>query len=76
MVGTVNFGNKLNKNDNNMKNVKIYFKSGNILKIKCKVFEMTIVNGERKLNIDPAEEMSWLIDLKEIEAFTCKKSFF
>lgn len=52
------------------------FKSGNKLVLKCKVFEIYFQNNERKLNIETSQIEAWMIDLKEIEAYTVKWCLF
>lgn len=61
---------------NKMKKVTILFKSGNKLVLKCKVFEIYFQNNERKLNIETSQIEAWMIDLKEIEAYTVKWCLF
>ena len=59
-----------------MKKVTILFKSGNELTLKCKVFDLYFENNERKLKIETDQIEAWMIDLKEIEAYTVKRCLF
>lgn len=55
--------------------VNIYFKSGNVVKFKCKKFNFTINKNtnERELKVIGFREKEWMIDLAEIECYIIKK---
>ena len=60
-----------------MKKVTIYFKSGNILKLKCKKFRMYLDGNSRNLEIETSSNiLGHMVDLSEIEAYTVKKCLF
>lgn len=61
-----------------MKKITIYFKSGNMMRFKCKTFEFTIDKNsdKRELKMTNVDMEQWMIDLSEIEAFTIRKCLF
>ena len=60
-----------------MKKVTIYFKSGNVVRLKCKKFIFTLdrATDQRTLNIIECNLEAWMLDLSEIEAYTVTKCF-
>ena len=56
-----------------MKKVRIYFKSGNKMTIRCRKFEYTIdKDGKKNLEIDTWYEY-YMFDLDQIEAYLVEK---
>lgn len=60
-----------------MKKVTIYFKSGNVLNLKCRDFIFTVDKDgtNRELSLIAPNFNEWMFDLGQIECYIIKKTF-
>lgn len=61
-----------------MKKVTLYFKSGNIIKLKCKelVFTFDNISGKKTIDFIKPNIDVWMIDLNELEVYIVKDCLF
>ncbi len=61
-----------------MKKIKLLFKSGNTLIVKCKTFQFAFEKEgtKRHLEMTDVNKEEWMIDLSEVEAYTVVKCLF